>query len=205
MTMKRWDIINKLVKKYDYDSYLELGYGNGDTFEKIINVEYKLGVDVGKIYGNIYVDLRKINVNSFSIFSKLDGKKFDIIFIDASHKSEDVERDLSNSLNFLKDNGTIVMHDCNPEVEEWQMVPPSPKCGFWTGDVWKTFLKFRSTRKDLQMEVVDTDFGCGIVRFGNQDLFPLKQDQNIDYKFFNENRKEILNLITVEDFMEKYK
>ena len=38
--------------------------------------------------------------------------------------------------------------------------------GEWCGDVWKTPALLRSTRKDLEVFVLDTDYGCGVVTRG---------------------------------------
>ena len=38
--------------------------------------------------------------------------------------------------------------------------------GEWTGDVWKAIAKIRIERDDLQIKVIDTDYGCGIIRIG---------------------------------------
>ena len=42
--MKRWDIINELIKQNGYSRYLEIGYGDGQTF-KNVDCNYKIGVD----------------------------------------------------------------------------------------------------------------------------------------------------------------
>ena len=54
------------------------------------------------------------------------------------------------------------------------------------------------TRDDLSMWTVDEDCGCGIIKKGKQDLFPV---QKIEFKLLEKNRKELLNLISVEEFL----
>ena len=41
--------------------------------------------------------------------------KFDVIFIDGLHLAEQVERDIENSLDFIKEDGYF--YDCNPPSE----------------------------------------------------------------------------------------
>ena len=44
-------------------------------------------------------------------FFKNNQKKFSIIYIDGSHKAEDVEDDFLNSLKILEDGGLIILDD----------------------------------------------------------------------------------------------
>ena len=46
--------------------------------------------------------------------------KFDLIFIDGLHLANQVQKDIENSLKFIKDEGFIVLHDCNPPSEYHQ-------------------------------------------------------------------------------------
>ncbi|HVA47661.1 MAG TPA: class I SAM-dependent methyltransferase [Pirellulales bacterium] len=48
---------------------------------------------------------------------------FDLVFIDGWLEHEQVYRDVTNSLEVLTANGTIVLHDCNPTTEAMQRVP----------------------------------------------------------------------------------
>ena len=57
-------------------------------------------------------------------------------------------------------------------------------------------------REDLQMYVVDTDEGCGVVQRGEQKVYPKVDQDLINYSYFNENRNDILNLISINTFLE---
>ena len=202
--MERSDIINHLIKKNNYKSYLEIGYGTGYTFNKI-EIENKVGIDGGN--GTPQSDTVVVRMRSedyFKLAADQEFDKFDIIFIDGSHLHEDVEKDITSSLEFLNDNGAIVMHDCSPPNIFFQERSQSPYVGGWTGDVWKAFVTFRATRPDLEMCVVDTDFGCGVVRFGTQPLLDVDIETDLEYGNLDTNRKSWLNLITPEEFLERY-
>jgi hypothetical protein len=189
--MKRWDIINKLIKDNDYQSYLEIGYGNGETYNQI-NIKNKMGVDINPRSGAKYI----MSSENFFLFAKNNKLKYDIIFIDGNHKYEFVKKDVISSLEALNDGGTIVMHDCNPTKQEMQGdIPIIPK---WTGSVWKVFVEFKTTRNDLKMYVVDTDYGCGIITKGSQIL--IKYEGSLDYTYLVKERKYLLNLISIDDF-----
>ena len=201
--MNRWDIINHFIKKNKYTRYLEIGYGTGINFHNVV-LEDKTSVDRGDGVneGDVFCKYVMPSSEFFSMARKSDLEKYDIIFIDGSHFSEDVIQDVEDSLTVLAEGGIIVMHDCNPEKEEYQTIPSTPGSPQWNGDVWKAFLKFRSTREDLKMYVVDTDQGCGVVQRGTQDPYTIEEGTLIDYNFFDKNRKHILNLISVEDFQQ---
>jgi hypothetical protein len=189
--MKRTDIINHLIKKNDYKRYLEIGVRNPDENLNKIIVEHKDGVDPA---GNC-----NYPIPSDDFFNQLDGDvKYDIIFIDGLHLDYQVERDITNSLKHLNEGGTIVMHDCSPIKEEHQ-VEEYVVGKTWNGTTWKAYVKFRMTDENLSMYVVDTDHGVGVITKGKQTLYP-KSDV-LDFKLLNENRKEILNLITPENFL----
>jgi hypothetical protein len=189
--MNRADVIQHLINKKGFNSYLEIGYRIGTTFNKI-KCAVKDSVDPnGK--GNY-------TMKSDEFFSRLNPKKkYDIIFIDGLHIEEQVDRDIKNSLNHLSPNGIIVMHDCNPRSWEHQAVPRIQKA--WNGTVWKSFVKLRCTEPNLFMCVVDTDHGCGIIKKGKQEVynkFPLRRC--LIYNFFKNHKKELLNLISIEEF-----
>lgn len=189
--MNRYDIINTLIEKYSYKSYLEIGvYSVDRTFDKINTVE-KIGVDPKNLN-----DPRILQMTSDEYFSQIpDDKKFDIIFIDGDHYHEQVTVDLKNSLKHLSKNGSIVMHDC-AYLEG--VTPANPR----GTSVCKSFIYYRMTRPDLSMYVVDTDWGCGVVRFGIQEVYKgIDSIDNITEEFLNKNKIECLNLISVSEFI----
>jgi hypothetical protein len=97
--------------------YLELGLGNGFNFKTIKDyVEYSVGVDINRvsIIGNNY----KFYHMTSDEFFKQNEMMFDFIFIDANHKFENVLSDFLNSIKFLNKNGTIAIHDTDPESIE---------------------------------------------------------------------------------------
>jgi len=188
--MKRNEIIQYLIDKYNYKTYLEIGVGGGKNFN-IIKCEAKDGVDPNG-NGNF--------IMKSDLFFKMtkSNKKWDIIFIDGLHIMDQVDRDIENSLDHLGEGGTIVMHDCNPKTHKHQQVPRIQKA--WNGTVWKSFVKLRCIRSDLFMCVVDTDHGCGIIRFGRQKTYTESLKRCLKYNYFKINKKELLNLISIGEF-----
>lgn len=191
--MNRIEIINSLIKKNGYKSYLEIGVRGGDCIENVV-CESKIGVDPDKgSKANVYL--------TSDAFFKANSKKFDIIFIDGLHHSEQVIKDIENSLKFLNDNGTIVMHDCLPTSKRMQEIPLQEQ-NEWTGDVWKAYLEYRINADDISMSVVDCDWGCGIIQKGFQNK--LNVQVPITYENFVKFKKEWMNIISPEKFKNIY-
>lgn len=204
--MQRFDIINLLIVKYGYNKYLEIGVEDGHSLHK---------VKCGLVHG---VDPASNNatfkVTSDDYFANLDKNyKYDIIFIDGLHVSDQVDRDIVNSLEHLSNGGIIVVHDCNPP-SKWnaRSYEEAKKngCRQWNGDVWRSIVKSR-TLQDLEVRVVNTDWGCGLIRPRPKysDYIPLKFDDEVNistlqYERLEQNRQEWLNLISVDDFKKIY-
>lgn len=199
----RFDIINSLIEKHNYKSYLEIGVYNPDGCFNKINCEYKVSVD-SMVNGEFPVMFKMTSDDFF----KQNTEKFDLIFIDGLHLDEQVQKDISNSFNFLNENGTIVLHDCNPpthyHARENYYDNTTPVGWDWNGTVWKAIVKERCNNPNIFTSVVDTDWGVGIMQKSNNP----NQIENLNPEFlfekFAENRKYYLNLITPEEFVEEY-
>jgi len=137
----------------------------------------------------------------FKLIEKHEEIKYDIIFIDGLHHAEQVTKDIQNSLKHLVPNGFIVMHDCNPVSYEAQLIPRETVA--WNGDTWKAFVGFKIDNKDFRCCVVDTDFGIGIIQ--NTIYQPeFNLHSTLHWNHFNEDRKQLLNLITWDEFKATY-
>lgn len=200
-TTKRWDLINFLANEYNSIDYLEIGVFDGHCIQKIECVN-KDGVDPG-VENGIGIGVN-YQMTSDEFFNSHVSKKYDIIFIDGLHHSDQVDKDIENSLNFLNDGGFILLHDCNPPDYDIQLVPR--QTGIWNGDVWKSIVKLRCMNPNLDINVIDTDWGVGLIRRGSQELYT-KSSLNdcLQWEYFDENREELLNIITVDEFYKKIK
>lgn len=190
--MTRIDIINRLIEKYQYKAYLEIGVNAGDSIRGV-NAETKIGVDPLKQCPEVTHEM-----TSDDFFEK-NKRKFDIIFIDGLHTQEQVYKDFTNALKALKTGGTIVLHDCSPHSEYLQTVPPT--CSEWTGDVWKAVVKIRSENCFLFF-TVDTDYGVGVCipSIYDEQMTPVSEDQ-LTWANLAANRKQWLNLISPEELL----
>lgn len=190
MISNRSDIINYLIGLNGYKRYLEIGVRDNKNFKRI-TANHKDGVDPAGKCNNV--------MTSDKFFSTIPKTQmYDIVFIDGLHIKSQALRDISNSLDHLNDNGAIVIHDCNPILKE-HAIKKYKGYGTWNGTVWEAFVELRMNRDDLFMCTVKKDTGCGIIKRGKQKTF---KKQDICFEFFDKNRKELLNLVTAEEFME---
>ncbi len=150
-------------------------------------------------------------LTSDAFFSALDRNdllsseiRFDLIFIDGLHLADQVDKDIQNALKYLKEDGFIVLHDCNPPTEwharEDYSFYESPAGGLWNGTTWKAFLKWRSN-PDLYSCCVDMDFGVGILSKTHPIGDPLElKNEFYEFNVLDENRMELLNLTAFKAF-----
>jgi len=196
MIRTRWDLINHMIEKYDYTRYLEIGLDSGETFSKIKSSD-KTSVDPAQEQYKHARPTHKMTSDEFfeNVAPTLD--KFDIIFIDGLHHSDQVDKDIQNSLKYLNAGGCIILHDCAPVKEEHQIVPRISRA--WNGDVWKSVVRFRQTTTDLGIMVLDTDHGLGIIH-ENIPVTPIDSIPELTWSWYVQNKKDALNLVNVENF-----
>jgi hypothetical protein len=204
--VKRWDLINHLIKNHNFLNYLEIGVNDGICIRKI-NAPHKDGVDPspGSEVGGMDVPEINYPVTSDEFFDFIKGHdiKYDVIFIDGLHHSDQVDKDIKNSLNHLVPNGFIILHDCNPPEFVNQVVPRIS--GTWNGDVWKSVVKLRCTKPNLEIKVVDTDWGVGVVKQGQQEIYDkVSLEECLEWSYFDSHREELLNIIPVDNFYKTY-
>ena len=211
--INRTFIIQYLINKYKLKNYLEIGVRDGVNFDKI-KIKNKIGIDPEPTEECIkknkdYLKICKSDTYFKELKENNNIKKFDIIFIDGLHLEEQVDIDIQNSLEFLSTNGFIIMHDCNPPTrfhqrENYQLNNGSMP--FWNGTVWRSYVKLRMNNDDLEMNVINCDWGVGIIRkkVNENKLKKLKLEENFRYFHLKENREYILNLISIYEFFLKF-
>ncbi|MFV0572530.1 MAG: class I SAM-dependent methyltransferase [Xanthomarina gelatinilytica] len=211
---RRTAIINYFITLLDAKYYLEIGVRDPKkNFDRIL-CNNKYSVDPGIEFLDNPVDFK---MSSDVFFKKLKNSdlelnsntKFDVIFIDGLHISHQVDRDILNSLEYLKDNGVIILHDCNPPSEFHQRESYdfmySPARNFWNGTTWKAFYKFRH-QNDLFSICFDADWGVGIISRKKHPFFnnieAKVQNEFYEFSVLNKFRKEHLNLCSFEKWTE---
>ena len=212
--MNRTDLLNHLAKKYNLNRYLEIGVQVPElNFDKIV-CEYKIGVDpdlkanatfckTSDWFFSLLLDDDGDDIYNYgyqSIFKtgpNMINTSFDLIFIDGLHTAKQVKKDFENSLKILSPNGFIVLHDCNPEKEEHTIVPRPTKTGHWNGDVYKFAVAFEGSP---HVHTVSIDNGCMVIQ--KKDGLKWVGVDFILWDYFDQYRKEILNLISWDEFVQ---
>ena len=189
--MQRWDIINALINKNNYKTYLEIGTQHGNCFTQV-KADYKECVDPEKVFAGL------THVMTSDQYFSQNTKKFDIVFVDGLHTELQTRIDILNAFNALNPGGTIVAHDCLPSTEE--LTAPW-HCGTsYMAPIW-----FRINRPDVVFNVVDTDCGCAVFRKGTTITYTESNyEQAREYGYYERNKKKLMNVITVEEFKKLY-
>jgi len=208
----RTDVINYLLSLFPHETtYLEIGVRNPEKNFNHIKSATKYSVDPGVEFKENPVDFK---MTSDAFFSKLQqGEilsqdiKFDVIFIDGLHLAEQVDRDIVNALNYLKEDGFVVLHDCNPPTEfharERYGYYHTPAKGFWNGTTWKAFQKWRFNPA-VNSCCVDTDWGVGVLSRKapiGKSIAPV--NPFFEFQVMSDNRKEHLNLVSFEELQQR--
>ena len=210
---------------------MEVGVKKGNVFLKL-RISKKIGVDpkfkikrkrklktILKNLSNISNEYYKMNSDMFfqkHAYRLEDFQGVDVAFIDGLHTYEQSLKDVINCLKFLKEDGIIDIHDCSP-LSEAQAYPANSRenaanfcqsdgIGDWSGDVWKTIVFLRSTRKNLNIFVLDCDHGLGIITRGKSEStleFSKADIYQLFYKDLERNRLKILNLKTT-DYLQEF-
>jgi hypothetical protein len=199
--------------------YLEIGVSRGQAFQRI-SADVKIAVDPAfklSERARELADAKGRTTHYFETTSDAffeDEKAFlerhpiDVALIDGLHTYEQVVRDVENTVRYLRDDGVIFLHDCNPpfalagrRAESWEDFIAQQKgplvIGVWNGDVWKAIVQLRSTRHDLLVGVLKCDQGVGFVRKGSPESplsYSAEQIEALTYADLKADRKRLLNL-----------
>lgn len=188
--------------------YLEIGARNPDDNYNHIVSDEKYSVDPGLEHAENSVEFKMTSDEFYELLSAdkiLTSKtQFDVIFIDGLHLAEQVDRDIINSLRFIKSDGFVVLHDCNPPTEwharESYYFVHTPAEGHWNGTTWKAFLKWRFN-PSVNSCCIDSDWGIGILSKEHSIGSSIKEtNQFFEFKCFIEHKENYLNLISFDDF-----
>lgn len=212
------------------ETYLEIGVDRGVSFIPI-KAKRKWGVDpsytlTGRrllkyaIFSFLRIRVERLfRMTSDEFFAKkeklLGLYGIDVCLVDGLHTYDQTLKDVRNCLKYLRPNGVILLHDCNP-ITELMALPASgiedvirqgiPQWdGAWSGDVWKTVVHLRALRDDVDTFVLDCDTGIGVVtkrRPKGALSYSAIDIQAMDYRFFSNNRKALLGLQPCEFFKE---
>lgn len=233
--MNRIKVVQEALDGREKPVYLEIGVSYGVAFRRIVADE-KVAVDPAL---NLSARSRRLaeakarathyfETTSDAFFAGetafLEQHGIDVALIDGLHTYRQALRDVENTLLYLRDDGIVILHDCNPANASiadpaasyadyrahhrwrnllWHMLVTTPP---WSGDVWKAIVHLRSARPDLRVAVLDCDSGIGLVRKGSPESqlpYTAAQIEALGYEDFAADRERLLNL-KPSDYLGKF-
>lgn len=207
----RTNLINKIIEKNKFKTYLEIGLNNPyANYAKVVAPE-KFSVDP---YISNGLDFNNDeNISNWlpfcthrmtsNEFFKQNKQKFDVIFVDGLLEQKQIDMDIANSLKVLNTGGYIILRGCKPKTEESQL-SPRKTFGLWFGDVWRSFYKaVQLHNPNLEIYLVDIDYGIGVIhKMGDVD-YVVPDDVDISWEDYNKNLNDIVDVVEWKDINEK--
>lgn len=202
--INRYHVINYFARRRNSQKYLEIGVYRGECFERVICPQ-KIGVDPNPMIVKSDWDIRQMRSDDFFAENR---ERFDLVFIDGLHHSEQVFRDVLHSLAVLNPGGVVLLHDCSPPEEVSQVREMDLLVEFkrWNGDVWKVIPFIRKSIPQVFCRVLDHDEGIGIIIPNSHcqlpELTPQLEAQafeffrNLSWSDLDQNRAECLGLLS---------
>ena len=211
----KMEIVNHLAAAHGYRNYLELctfttGFKYAEVDRANLDHCHRLMYAVPADFDDgMPIDFRIAGFDITDCVREIARQNFryDVMLVDPWHLYETSLRDLEAAFTLIAHGGSFVVHDCLPP-DAW-MADPVWREGPWCGATYKAFLDFVLGRDDLAYYTVDTDFGCGVIRKGAPGVQPERlipewrkfgNDLQAAYRFFVQHQRELLNLVTVEEF-----
>lgn len=215
--MYRIKAVRQALQRRTKPVYLEIGVKKGAAFRRIAADE-KIAVDPAfrlSERSRKRADAKARSTHYFEQTSDdffaseagfLEQRGIDVALIDGLHTYQQVVHDVDNTLRYLREDGVIVLHDCNPATASIAYPATSFDDFYanrhwwnvlWSGDVWKAIVHFRSTRDDLRVAVLKCDFGVGLVRKGAPDSmlsYTAAEIEALGYADLAADRRRLLNL-----------
>ena len=213
------DIVNHLAAVHGYREYLELCTANTGGFYAAVDRSRlhcrRLMYRCPDAYDDgMVVDFRSGDLDIAPCLREVQsrGLRFDAVFVDPWHEYGTTRRDLEAAFDLVVDGGAVVVHDCNPPRAEIATPEVSPLG--WCGVTYRAYLDFVTARDDLTYFTVDTDYGVGVIRKRRtesstdaettalvQGLQRIGDDFEAAFRFFQDHRRRLLDLRTVEQFL----
>jgi glycosyltransferase involved in cell wall biosynthesis len=189
---QRHQVINHVSIKDD--KYLEIGVETGYTFNNV-HSQNKIGVDPSPQFESERLVLKTSDDYFENLDSTDSNNKFDIIFIDGLHQCEQVAKDINNSLQFLNENGKILLDDIIPSNYDEQLKIPIKhhyQNGIlktmlpWTGDVWKTMYHILSNySQHFDFQYFYNPYYRGVAVLQINSFFQIEQDEIDEINNYN--------------------
>ncbi len=174
--MSREFVLQGLLDLHPQATYLEIGVHSGHTFHPL-RAARKVAVDPNFRFDlpvpAVTHEVEYHPVASDEYFGTLieRGRKFDVIYLDGLHTSQQTLRDLLNAVEHLKDDGVIIVDDVVPtsyaaslpEIDDFifarTRIPIEAPHEAWMGDVYKLVYFVEAFMQAFEYGVVEENHG----------------------------------------------
>ncbi len=219
-------LVNRLINVNNYKSYLELGTNDAFSPKSMfyhIQCENKFGVD--RLFKTDYT-------GDAQDFLNQNDKKFDCIYIDCDYSFEGSYQLAFQSKDALNKGGVILMNFADPLSKEWQTEKPGNNwIGQVWKTVVKlhhssdqsfdaVIIKNTGNSDGRPQSVLPLDeaegmtHGLAVLRVfpknsknkeeKKKDQVNKFDDKLLDYSFYEKNKSDIMNIVSVKDFFSEY-
>lgn len=159
--------INRALKTRPNATYVEIGVRDGLCFSTIAAAR-KIAVDPApqapekwlkageRLFSETSDEFFKIHAADV-----IGAQGVDVALVDGLHEFTQALRDVLSLERYMKQDGVIFIHDCNPPMRKHVVESDG---GAWTGDVWKVACYLVRRRTDLSFMTLDCDWGVGVLR-----------------------------------------
>lgn len=227
--MTKADLINLIISRRGYRSYLEIGVDAPFNTFNNIRVHSKIGVDPYEDNtqchqwdaGNREAMIQAIEIGLMDDFHFKTSDEFfagvspefriDIAFIDGLHLEDQVDRDIQNCLKHLNPNGMILIDDCCPNSWQEALENPVPRSA-WRGTVYRSFWKLRRKRANTHVLGVIHELNVGFMMprpkgtepYAGKWADPKGMTNEESYAFYRKYRHRLMNEIYMDSFRLRY-
>jgi hypothetical protein len=221
--LRKYEIARLLARRFGYESYLEICTPyTGGTFSLVDKKQFSQRSRLMYRRPLSFSDGERVDFSTQAetgeeLFSELvkSGERFDLVFVDPWHTYLSSLCDITFGLQLIKDNGALLIHDCNPPNAA--CAEPEYHTGDWCGVTFAAYLDVALFTSGIHYITVDSDYGCGIISkdhrltniYKSQPAASLASQWktlNISqkYNFLDENRSQLLHLISADTFCQRF-
>lgn len=186
--MLRADVIGGFLALHENPTYLEIGVDTGVTFHAL-QCARKIAVDPHFKFrpGESTDAVVYHEVPSDEYFGSLvkEGERFQVIYIDGLHTMEQTLRDLLNAIEYLAEDGVIVVDDVVPssysaslpslaDVEFVRTVMPTETDLSYMGDVYRVVFFVQTFMQSWSYATIGENHGQLVMWRGKRETVPYR-------------------------------
>lgn len=200
MPTTRSEAVRGLLSLFEQPRYLEIGVNAGETFHAVTAKE-KVAVDPHFRFDLAVAKTEKVDctyhqVTSDEYFGSIisPDERFEVIYIDGLHTSEQTLRDFMNAISFLSPDGVILIDDVRPPT--YLASIPDRKTFFkvreslgsskatWMGDVFRLVYFLETFAQQFSYRIVADNHGQAVVWRNRRAQVPQRTISEIGVKCF---------------------